>query len=498
MPSQLLSSQKGAEGAGGPRAPQNALSRTHHPAGGPSAKNLKDYVMTIGKALERLNLGTAEREAWESIKKHLSGRDKENETRDAPDAYGIEELRKEIQTLAKTVGKLAEGSKQQSWAQVARPAQLAPQLPARRSREVLVTCDEGTSAQSNKSAAEIVAEVQSSAGGKGEIIGARKLPSGAIALTFKSVEAKNQWKDQDKVASVFGLGATIKETTLDVIVFGFPARAISGLRPEQRLSAIISQNQGLGSSLKRVGVLKSTITRRYEAVILGFASPQAANAAIEAGVLWEASVLNAEPFTKSVRLARCFQCQSYSGHTARFCRSQARCGWCATTGHTLDNCPDRQNPNKKACAPCGGKRGHCALDKHCPTRQKEEERARAAYDARPVKFDAPDLRSSARREVAPLTLTPTLAQSQAEESEDEGFLVVGSKRRRGRPTAISKASTTGIPNIASFLQVPSTQFGATSVPSSLASIPSSLASLELRQETRLSSNEEEMTDSPSQ
>jgi hypothetical protein len=145
-----------------------------------------------------------------------------------------------------------------------------------------------------------------------------------------------------------------------------------------------------------------------------------------------------------------------------------------------------------------GEKGHCALDKHCPTRQKEEERARAAYDARPVKFDAPDLRSSARREVAPLTLTPTLAQSQAEESEDEGFLVVGSKRRRGRPTAISKASTTGIPNIASFLQVPSTQFGATSVPSSLASIPSSLASLELSQETRLSSNEEEMTDSPSQ
>ena len=142
MPSQLLSSQKGAEGAGGPRAPQIALSRTHHPAGGPSPKNLKDYVVTIGKALERLNLGAAKREAWESIKKHLSRRDQENETRDAPDAYGIEELRKEIQTLAKTVGKLAEGSKQQSWAQVARPAQLAPQLPARRSREVLVTCDE--------------------------------------------------------------------------------------------------------------------------------------------------------------------------------------------------------------------------------------------------------------------------------------------------------------------------------------------------------------------
>jgi hypothetical protein len=195
-------------------------------------------------------------------------------------------------------------------------------------------------------------------------------------------------------------------------------------------------------------------------------------------------VLNAEPFTKSVRLGRCFQCQSYSGHTARFCRSQAKCAWCAASGHTLDTCPDRQNPNKKACAPCGGKRGHCALDKHCPARLKEEERARAAYDSRPAKFDVPSLRSSAPQKEARLT------QNQIEESEDEGFLVVGSKRRRGRPTAISTASTAGIPNIATFLQVPSTQFGTTS-------FPSSLASLESSQGTLSSSSEEEMVDSPS-
>lgn len=152
---------------------------------------------------------------------------------------------------------------------------------------MLVTCSQGALPPNNKTAAEIVADIQSTAGGKGEIIGARKLPSGAIALTFKSAEAKDQWKDKEKgnVASVFGLGASIKENTLDVIVFGFPAKAISGLQPEQRLQAITRQNQGLENSLKRVGVLKSTITRRFEAVILGFTSPQEANAAIEAGVL---------------------------------------------------------------------------------------------------------------------------------------------------------------------------------------------------------------------
>ena len=192
MSSLLLSSQEGAEGAGGPRASRDALSRTRHPTGKPSSKSLKDYAVTIGKALERLNLSIAEQEAWELVKQHLSERDREKEPRaNAPDAYRIRELRKEIQALTRTVGKLTEESGKQSWAQVARPAQLAAQLPARRAREVLVTCDQDTSSQINKSAAEIVAEIQSTARGKGEIIRARKLLSGAIALTFKSAEAKN-------------------------------------------------------------------------------------------------------------------------------------------------------------------------------------------------------------------------------------------------------------------------------------------------------------------
>ena len=70
--------------------------------------------------------------------------------------------------------------------------QLVAQLLARRAREVLVTRDEGTSSQNNKSAAGIVVGIQSTDRGNGEIIRATKLPSGAIVLMFKSAEAKNQ------------------------------------------------------------------------------------------------------------------------------------------------------------------------------------------------------------------------------------------------------------------------------------------------------------------
>ena len=45
--------------------------------------------------------------------------------------------------------------------------------------------------------------------GRVRLLGQGSSPSGAIALTFKSVEAKNQWKDQDKVASVLVKGNAV-------------------------------------------------------------------------------------------------------------------------------------------------------------------------------------------------------------------------------------------------------------------------------------------------
>jgi hypothetical protein len=109
---------------------------------------------------------------------------------------------------------------------------------------------------------------------------------------------------------------------------------------------------------------------------------------------------------------------------------------------------------KKACAPCGGALGHCALDRNCPIRQREEDKARAAYSTRPTHFETPS------------TSPPTCSQPSEEqqprpqdtEPDEEGFLRVGCKRRRGKPTRASQANTSGMPSIASFLKVPSTQF----------------------------------------
>jgi hypothetical protein len=93
-----------------------------------------------------------------------------------------------------------------------------------------------------------------------------------------------------------------------MIVFGFPKGAISGVTLDERLGAITSQSFSLRSNLPKVRVLKGPKAKSVEAVILGFGDLKAANEAIDQGVLWESSVLNAELYSNSIRFRRGFKC----------------------------------------------------------------------------------------------------------------------------------------------------------------------------------------------
>ena len=126
----------------------------------------------------------------------------------------------------------------------------------RKAREVLVTCSLSNVVGRAKTAAKVVKTIRSQPGGDSLITGTRKLLSRAFALTFKSIEAKRAWQEQGKLEATFGALVVTKESTLDIIVFGFPKGAISSLSLGLRLEAIIGQNPALGSGLHRVGVLK--------------------------------------------------------------------------------------------------------------------------------------------------------------------------------------------------------------------------------------------------
>jgi hypothetical protein len=426
-------------------------------------KGTNRLLSIVGKALDRLSLSSEEHEAWDAIKRRV--KEPERATASSPELQQIQAHLKELST---TVSKLV-STKSSTWAQVASLKNpLARALP-RKSREMLVTCSPSNPARGPKTAAEAVQAIRSQPGGNNLIAGARKLPSGAFALIFKSAEAKRAWQEQGSLTSTFGTSARATETTLDVIVFGFPKGAISGVTTNERLGTITSQNPDYASSLRRVGVLKGPQAKSVEAVILGFSDPKSANQAIDQGVLWESSVLNAEPYTNGIRSRRCFKCQSYANHSARFCRSTARCGWCAQAGHTITECPSQHNPSAKACAPCGGAPGHCALDMHCPARARDDERARAVYTARLIRFEQLEHCYNDHQGPSPMQIFHGSPQRPENDTDNESFTIMGSKRRRGRPTTISIADISGIPSIASFLQIPSTQFTSTPLTSSQAS-----------------------------
>jgi hypothetical protein len=132
--------------------------------------------------------------------------------------------------------------------------------------------------------------------------------SGAFALTFKSVKAKKAWQKQEALKAMFRASAKTTEFTLNVIVFGFPKRAISKVILNKRLKAITSQNPSLKSGLRKVEMLKGPQTKSIKAIILRFGDLKAANKAINLDVLWESSVLNAKLYTNNIRSRRCFKC----------------------------------------------------------------------------------------------------------------------------------------------------------------------------------------------
>ena len=100
--------------------PLDALPTTCPPTISPDPKSLKNNYIVIGKALERLKLSTAEREAWVAVKKHLERGVSKATRPDTPTTCSMQELREEVQSLTAIVKKIAKGGKQQqSWAQIA-------------------------------------------------------------------------------------------------------------------------------------------------------------------------------------------------------------------------------------------------------------------------------------------------------------------------------------------------------------------------------------------
>lgn len=412
--------------------------KTSEKGEGPASQNrahsTKECIAIVGAAIRRLAISPEEGQAWETVCKAAEGKVSELGTVESQVAGlrgDIKELKKALCNAPTTTGV--------SWAQVA-STQRQQAVPARRERELYLAGSEPT-----KSIAEVAAGLGGTSTG---IQGARKLPSGMIALSFENAELKNKWAQENsqRVREVLGEGAKIREHTVDVIVSGFPAGALSTIPEDQRARAITSRCLGV-REVKKVVLMRSNGWRSTETAIVGLASAQEANQVIDKGILWEGACLSAEPYTRGVRPERCYKCQEYAGHTARYCRAQERCAWCAGSGHGIKECPRQKDSSARACAPCKGQRGHAAIDRNCPAKVRADVRAKEVYNTRPTRFQS----TTQANQTRPQVNASAQGRPRDQTPGEDGYTMVGqSKKRRalGRPTILSSADTTGMPDIA--------------------------------------------------
>ena len=114
------------------------------------------------------------------------------------------------------------------------------------------------------------------------------------------------------------------------------------------------------------------------------------NRLVKKKLIDECLLKNCELFFKKCKMTQCFNCYQY-GYIANRCSNPTGCGHCAR-GHRSHDCPVQGAQGSRKCVVCG-ERGHEAWSRKCRIREKEAERVRASYEARPTLHpEAPTVR----------------------------------------------------------------------------------------------------------
>lgn len=109
---------------------------------------------------------------------------------------------------------------------------------------------------------------------------------------------------------------------------------------EEAIKAIQEQNKRLHGVVEFLHVGRTTRVRNPErkasALIIDVASPQQANVMIDEGLILRSVLHEVEVFHRDCTVTRCYKCHAI-GHTARVCRREIKCGFCANEGHRDDS-----------------------------------------------------------------------------------------------------------------------------------------------------------------
>ena len=320
---------------------------------------------------------------------------------DASDASkDIQELKTQVKGLTDLIKGIAKQPKTPtSYADVLRSkgdtpttgrpdSQRVQPVPARRARELVVAPGTETATQKHRTSLELVRDINSATNGSGDVIAARRLPSGDVLVAFQSVLEKQKWEDRLEVLQTFGIGARFRTREYTVLAHGVQVRSVNQADQTRAIEAIYSQNPRLRGLVRivRVGWAKKTLKagKRLAALHIGIAEPDQANLLIDTGLLMDSELHDCELFDSSCYITQCFKCYQYN-HTAKHCKSVARCGFCGVASHSSQDCGKKDDRTAFHCIPCR-KQGHVSWARECPIRRRQVEKAQQAYACRPSKF----------------------------------------------------------------------------------------------------------------
>jgi hypothetical protein len=173
-------------------------------------------------------------------------------------------------------------SRTQSYAEPTKP------VPARHKREIIATRGAETTEQAQRTGKELVEQLNSAGTDiGGQIVAARRLPSGDIVLTTDEEQTRTKWIADQEWLRVFGTDARVKRREFIVLAHGI--KVGQAQQPQQAIQNIYSQNpklQGTVEILQVAWARKLLRTgRKIGPLRISVAEPEQANILIKCGLI---------------------------------------------------------------------------------------------------------------------------------------------------------------------------------------------------------------------
>lgn len=216
---------------------------------------------------------------------------------------------------------------------------------------------------------------------KGDVLAARRLPSGDIELLTSTLEAKARVEADAALLKHVAPSAHAVPRTFAVMAHGIRIDSVDVVNPQASIKKLEAENKGLhpGLQVARISWTRRALSgsKSSSSLIIEVPSAEMANRLIKEGLLQDYSHRLCEFYDRACRIKQCFHCQKY-GHLGMTCRNSLRCAACGQS-HRSNEC--KTAADQRRCAVCDGK--HPAWSHQCPARIEEKRRLNHLWNSRP-------------------------------------------------------------------------------------------------------------------